>query len=243
MRLLKFFLKYYLFHSISRKKNIERIIEDQGFGIFRFRLESKNSAITKTIEDLNAIDYAQHHDAFITHNPIGKCLFIKKGMTALDELDCFFHEEAHIWYDHPFRNGFTDHTNRQQEKVANFFLFRLRLLKAATYILFFAALLSPALLLLHPLKGAAVADEDPQTVLQTAAYTAPEEDPIPADLLISEASAEPAIESTGATVYITPSGERYHRPDCYHIKNRTTLPLTIPEAEQFNKTPCKTCQP
>ncbi|MBQ7095854.1 MAG: hypothetical protein IJN80_05345 [Clostridia bacterium] len=242
MKLLKFYLRYFLFRSTKKLKNIIQIIESQGFHVFSYLLEDEKDDTTILINQWGCHEHAKHHSAFIISNSFAKGLFIKENLNDDDRLELYFHEEAHILYDHPFYDGYTNNTTVQQEKVANFFLFRLRLLKAATYTLFFAALLSAAFLL-HPLKGAEVADEEPQAVLQTAVYTAPEEDPIPADLLIAEASAEPAIKPTGATVYITPSGERYHRPDCYHIEGRTTLPLTIPEAEQFNKTPCKTCQP
>lgn len=45
-------------------------------------------------------------------------------------------------------------------------------------------------------------------------------------------------------VYITRTGEKYHKPDCYHIAGKTGLiELTITEAEQAGYEPCKDCYP
>ena len=43
-------------------------------------------------------------------------------------------------------------------------------------------------------------------------------------------------------VYVTPSGERYHRADCPCIRVRSTA-MTIPQARTRGLTPCKTCNP
>lgn len=44
------------------------------------------------------------------------------------------------------------------------------------------------------------------------------------------------------TVYITRSGERYHKQNCYHIKNSTTVSgVPLPEAIEEGYTACKSC--
>ena len=47
--------------------------------------------------------------------------------------------------------------------------------------------------------------------------------------------------SDTATVYVTTGGERYHKQNCYHIKNSTSKPLTRTAAESDGYTPCKDC--
>ncbi len=55
----------------------------------------------------------------------------------------------------------------------------------------------------------------------------------------SEAVSESIDQSE--TVYITRSGERYHKQNCYHIKNKTTSALSISEAIEDGYTACKSC--
>lgn len=43
------------------------------------------------------------------------------------------------------------------------------------------------------------------------------------------------------TVYVTSGGERYHKENCYHIKNSTAKSLSRTAAESNGYTPCKTC--
>lgn len=51
----------------------------------------------------------------------------------------------------------------------------------------------------------------------------------------------PALPEQSDLVYIAPHGERYHKENCYHIKNSTAKPLTRTAAESDGYTPCKTC--
>lgn len=43
------------------------------------------------------------------------------------------------------------------------------------------------------------------------------------------------------TVYITKTGDRYHKEDCYHLKGHDSFPVSLYEALEKNLTPCKTC--
>ncbi|MGN1340969.1 MAG: ImmA/IrrE family metallo-endopeptidase [Oscillospiraceae bacterium] len=62
---------------------------------------------------------------------------------------------------------------------------------------------------------------------------------------IESTSADPESSNSGqeeTAVYITRTGEKYHKPDCYHIAGKTGLiELTIEEAEQAGYEPCKDC--
>lgn len=44
------------------------------------------------------------------------------------------------------------------------------------------------------------------------------------------------------TVYITETGGKYHRADCYTIKGGG-VPVSKEEAEELGKEPCKVCRP
>lgn len=44
-------------------------------------------------------------------------------------------------------------------------------------------------------------------------------------------------------VYITKSGDHYHRQDCYQIAGRETIAIDLDQAAEMGYTPCKTCRP
>jgi hypothetical protein len=52
---------------------------------------------------------------------------------------------------------------------------------------------------------------------------------------------EPAPDPP-SIVYRTPSGERYHRATCFHVKGKA-IRITLKEAKEMSLTPCKTCHP
>lgn len=49
---------------------------------------------------------------------------------------------------------------------------------------------------------------------------------------------QPAVNDT---VYITKSGTKYHKENCYYIKNNGTIALTVEQAEQQGYSPCAVC--
>ena len=53
----------------------------------------------------------------------------------------------------------------------------------------------------------------------------------------------PDVDPVTETVYRTTHGERYHRPNCHHIKGRDTFSFSITEAREQGLTPCRTCNP
>lgn len=239
MMVIKFLFKYFLFRSTHKLKNIETVIQSHGFRIYRFRLISQNNPVTKLIDDLGATEYASHHSAFIATNPIIKGVFIKKGLSDDDQIELLFHEEAHIWYNHPNVTSFTNETDTQQETTANKFLSRIRFAKAAVYFTLLVSVLvgffffSPkdaADPIATPIAAASIAPDAPPA--QPTAYTEPEE---------PEPAAEP---EQSEAVYITPGGYAYHRSDCYHIANRTNvICISAEQAVDLGRSPCKTCRP
>lgn len=55
----------------------------------------------------------------------------------------------------------------------------------------------------------------------------------------SPATQEP--ETNAQTVYITPSGGKYHVAGCRHIRGSETVEMTVEEAVELGKEPCKDC--
>ncbi len=233
MMVIKFLFKYFLFRSTHKLKNIETIIQSHGFRIYRFRLISKNNPITKLIDNLGATEYASHHSAFVATSPIIKGVFIKDGLSEDDQIELLFHEEAHIWYNHPNVTSFTNETDTQQEATANLFLFRIRALKATVYVTLLASVLAG----LCFLPSKAVSKPEAMVV---ATQSIPADEP-PAQPISYTEPEEPAQNET---VYITPSGYAYHRSDCYHIAYRTNVTsISAEQAVDLGRSPCKTCRP
>lgn len=230
MKLAKFYAKYFLFRSTRKMENIEKVIHSHGFDIFEFDPHAPSSPILRACR---CEEYARTHPCFIYVNKNIKDIFIQENLSVEDRIEYLFHEEAHIWYNHPNTISFTDNTNAQQEKVANFFLFRLRVLKATSTLL--SALLIAGLIffILHPSKNVDVPAAPNQSVTTPQANTGP----IPAELEEVEKAADKI-----KTVYITAHGDCYHQKACDQIAASDTItPITITMAEQLGKRPCITC--
>lgn len=50
-------------------------------------------------------------------------------------------------------------------------------------------------------------------------------------------------ENAASSVYITASGSRYHKNDCYHIEDCEIISVSVDEALAMGRTPCKDCIP
>ena len=61
-----------------------------------------------------------------------------------------------------------------------------------------------------------------------------------ADLAARETAVFQGVDNP---VYITASGESYHRDGCAHIKDRSAIAVTREEAESLGKEPCADCKP
>ena len=49
-------------------------------------------------------------------------------------------------------------------------------------------------------------------------------------------------DESRATVYVTRTGERYHRGSCHHLR-RSKFAVSLSEAKRQGYTPCKVCRP
>jgi hypothetical protein len=61
-----------------------------------------------------------------------------------------------------------------------------------------------------------------------------------ATALSSEAPAN--VDPQTITVYITRTGEKYHRAGCQHLR-RSSIPITLTDAIKRGYAPCKVCRP
>lgn len=234
MKLLKFLIKYFMFRSTQKVENIKKVIEKHGFHICPYCVDDMDDPVTDFLIDVDAYEYASRQKSFVAPNDIANTVFIRDGLSEADQVILLFHEEAHIWYDHPFIKSFTDNTETQQDNTANLFLFKLRALKRITYLTLLVLVFAGAGLFL-PKKAS-----EPLEVAIVSAAAIDADEP-PAQLM---AYTEPEEPAQGKTVYITPSGYAYHRSDCYHIAYRTNVTsISAEQAVGLGRSPCKTCRP
>lgn len=66
--------------------------------------------------------------------------------------------------------------------------------------------------------------------------------PAPAEAPSATVSAEPQRDPQAQTVYITRTGERYHRGSCRHLHS-SKIPVTLRDAKRRGYTPCRVCRP
>lgn len=56
------------------------------------------------------------------------------------------------------------------------------------------------------------------------------------------AEPDPQRDESTITVYVTDTGERYHRGSCMHLR-RSKHAVSLKEAKRRGYTPCKVCRP
>ena len=71
---------------------------------------------------------------------------------------------------------------------------------------------------------------------------APPSTPAPEIVLPSPMPPPESDADVTEIVYRTPSGKRYHRASCFHVKGKGTA-LSLAEAKERGLTPCKVCNP
>ena len=228
MKLAKFYAKYFLFRSTQKVENIERVIRSHGFEIHEFDPFETDSSLLRLC---GCAEFAKTHPCFIFIKENIKDIFIQESLSDDDRIEYLFHEEAHIWYNHTNITGFTENTNAQQEKVANHFLFKLRILKTIT-VLLTIAILTAGVFFLASRPSETVAGPDPVVDATSQAEEPPAQ-------IVDTVTVFPEDP-----VWITAEGDAYHREYCGTIAGSNTRTQTTRRAaEQLGRHPCAHCNP
>lgn len=231
MKLLKFFLKYYLFHKIQSKKNIENVIQSQGIKILYFDPLDPMDDVSLLMQNCNCWDSKKEKPGFLYISRHEKYLFIRSGHSRDEKIIILFHEEAHVWYNHPFRSGLIDDSDLMHEEVAHLFRFKLRLLKTFS-TLALIIFLTAGVFFLASRPSNSVAEQDP--VVDAAPQT--EEPPAQSMDTVTVFPEDP--------VWITAEGDAYHRQFCGTITgSHTVTQIMRMDAEQLGRHPCAHCNP
>lgn len=173
----------------------------------------------KTIKELELENYSKSHDAFI-YQPL-KIIFLSKQAT--DKPRCYAHEVAHIVLGHDldsirqFQND--EEANAFADQLVRPHFGKNQILALAAAVAFGVSLILHIPGLIHPKAGQAA--------------------PISHQTGIVDVTENPSD-----IVVITASGDKYHRPECAYVQNKTnTQELTREKAEALKKEPCAVCRP
>lgn len=94
------------------------------------------------------------------------------------------------------------------------------------------------------LKGFAQVATFPPNVKYVERFTAAQKQAIEANagLWAKESMEKPKAQAKEITVYITKTGNKYHRAGCKYLK-KSCIPISLEEAKAEGYTPCKVCNP
>lgn len=210
--------------TLSSLPCLEDLIKGYGYKIYRF---NDNDAAVAAV---GAADTAKTSLAFTVSTSKLKCVFIRTGVSDVEARQLLLHELSHILLGHLKCDASerTDYVIEQQEIEANLLVQEIKQRvkiqpKMTTAVKVFLAL---ALICAVGVSVCKLAEN---------AHT---ESPQTQD---SVSSTVTTGSSVGEYVYITRSGEKYHKANCPHIKGSETTELTVEDAERLGYEPCKNC--
>lgn len=165
--------------------------------------------------ELGLEEYADSHQAFTVSHGKRKIVFI--NIKAQDKLCSLLHETAHILLGHLKEDERISNKREQELQAEAFTYFVLNYKKPKVLPIIVSCLCGIMLVLL-------------------GIYT------VPNGTAVDVASDVSPIDIIESNVYVTPMGEKYHRKDCFYIRDKDCMELTVQEAEK-NYDACLVCNP
>ncbi len=179
------------------------------------------------VQALNASDFCSNNIAFtICHGDV-RCIFIKSDVPDRAAAKLLLHELAHIRLHHLDKCRTPASTAENEADVfVNYVQARVcgnvkpAANKSMIFILCFIVIVCCALY-----SRDANNSENPEYIII---------EPIAVD-------STPVTLKNPYTVYVTDTGDKYHKQDCFHLKNRHVTAVSIDMAESLGKEPCRDC--
>lgn len=194
-----------------------------------------------------------------------KTIFIIFFSSEQDKIFLLLHELAHIYLDHDYKSGITDTAKEIQANDFASYVIKhgnskrlLPALIAGTVIatVFLTALSAVFIYksILPKAEASVLVQSSPptETTQPTQKQTVglvPESVPISisdspsVQTTAPESTPVPTPQQQTMSVYITRTGKKFHRQDCYHISGNPTFSIDINEAINTGYEACKTCRP
>lgn len=195
-------------------QNVERYIRINNWKLVYY---GNGGAEDEYIESLGLSRYARRVNSFSYRDDNVILVAVRDSIEDADKAFLALHEIAHIVLGHNLSNLCV-----KEEREANRFAEKCigdRRPRGVWFVLLFAVALCAVLLIGRPAEN----------------------------MLRQDGPAPPAsssIISDDTSVYITPSGDKYHAADCIYIDGRDgVLKIKKSEAIDMGKEPCKVCRP
>ena len=201
-------------------KSAEDFLKTLGYCVVFFGTRAGDAEIAK-----HRLEYMAESESAFTYCGQCKIVFIKSSLHLNDKLLLLLHEIGHILFGHLEKNKHLTRDDVKAEMEADTFAYSVLNYKKPLKlpIVISAALI--AVLLLTPL---AFYSRTQQAVK------------VGAENNINKTADVPDT-SLDNTVYVTATGHKYHRANCFFLKNGS-IPISREEAEK-NYTPCLICNP
>lgn len=190
----------------------------------------------KMIEHLHLTDYAMEELAFKYEIQAQKLVFVREDLEESTKIYCILHEIGHILLEHK-----SESIDFMAEREANLFA-ELSLAPGhrgwnrAVVICCAAAIViacgcAAVFTLTKPQER--IVEPTPSVVITSGSETpTPAPDSVP--------TSEP--EDLSETVIFTTGGEKYHKPNCVYVRNKTNvIKGTVEDALVLGKEPCSVC--
>lgn len=211
--------------------NVVKLFEKKGWKV---RLYSKGAPELSSIPKLQNIASMSRAFTVYTDYDNTYTVMLRRGLRPREQAALLIHEAGHILCGHNL-----DDTSTDEEREAYAFERWVRfapLVENMGAVLF--AVVSAVILFSVVHDASRVWPNEPSSLLapssiSTSSWIAPASD---------TEDSKPTQHYN--VVVITSDGEKYHKPDCYIIQNKTnTITVSIDEAVQMGKEPCKICRP
>ena len=195
-------------------ENLCAVVSEQGYEIIDF--DPKDDSIAVLSKELALTPEILNQNAFVYQNNGLRLLFVRDHLTAEEKLYVMAHELGHIILGH-LQNG--ARASVREEYEADEFMHYL----------------------LHPQMGTSIL----VTVLRHRLIAGLIMGVVVVAALAGGILGYIAVQNRySGDLYITPSGQKYHRANCSIIKNNAnSRRMTVEEYESGDYEPCKLCVP
>lgn len=213
-------------------KNVEMIIKNCGYTVIYFNTVMGDSEISRYYLDtekatLKAFTYYEN----------ARIVFVDNNLHTEDKLYLLLHELGHIVLDHLEENNIMTKNTYLMDIEADNFAYSIIYgdNKVLVCVLLSAVLISISVLVAGMINAT-------KNTVPTYNYVENAKTSKDTETSVTNSNPETPAETEVEIVYVTPSGNKFHRVDCYYIKNRTTTELSRTKAAT-RYAPCAVCNP
>lgn len=270
MKQVKKFIKEFNITSENLNiKTLEEIIKNQGYEIYDFGAdEEKVNAILKK---LNLEEVSKSKNAFTYSSNTIKAVFINKNVGITERTELLLHEEIHIYLGHLNNTTLENEEEVLRFSTELKKQLKLNNLTALISIFTIFAIIVVVIVILittnttnkknttEPIQSiytsiveVTISNTElttkhiesitEQTTTQIESTTNETITTIPEETTTTEETTTSSTSNLEEVVYITKKGNKYHKKNCYIIKNHEVIEMPKEQAEQLYE-PCKICYP